>query len=118
MWFAVTSVFTGLLMVFLGRKDGFQKDTLLPAMLITTLTRRRGGTEGTQDLECLGGSWMAQLVKRLTLNFGSGHDLMVREFEPFVELCMEGMEPAWDSLSPQLAHTLAISISLSISNKL
>ena len=42
------------------------------------------------------GAWVAQLVKRLTLDFGSGHDLAVHEIEPLVEL---SPEPAWDSLS-------------------
>ena len=28
------------------------------------------------------GTWVAQLVKRLTLAFGSGHDLTVGETEP------------------------------------
>ena len=30
---------------------------------------------------------MAQLVKHLTLDFGSGHKLEVREMEPHVGLC-------------------------------
>ena len=29
-----------------------------------------------------GGTWVVQVVKRLTFDFGSGHDLMVLEFEP------------------------------------
>ena len=32
------------------------------------------------------GTYVAQLVKRPTLSFGSGHDLTVWEFEPHVEL--------------------------------
>ena len=40
----------------------------------------------------------AQSVKRPTLDFDSGHDLMVRGFEPHVGLCTDGVEPAWDSL--------------------
>ena len=44
------------------------------------------------------GSWVAQSVKRQTLDFGSGHDLMVYEIEPHIRLCTERMEPAWDSL--------------------
>ena len=28
------------------------------------------------------GAWVAQLVKHPTLDFSSGHDLMVHEFEP------------------------------------
>ena len=42
---------------------------------------------------------LAQLVKRPTLDFGSGHDLTVREFEPRVGLCADNTEPAWDSQS-------------------
>ena len=42
---------------------------------------------------------MAQSVGHLTLDFGSGHDLPVRGFEPHVGLCADGVEPAWDSLS-------------------
>ena len=48
------------------------------------------------------GAWVAQLVKRLPLDFGSGHDLTVRGFEPHVRLCADSSEPAWDSLSPSL----------------
>ena len=46
---------------------------------------------------------MAQLVKRLTLDFGSGHDLMVRGIEPPVWLSADSMESAWDSLFPSLS---------------
>ena len=42
---------------------------------------------------------MVQLVERLTLDFGSGHDLLVRGFEAPGGLHADGMEPAWDSLS-------------------
>ena len=53
--------------------------------------------------EILRGAWMAQLVKHLTLDFGSGHDLIiVSEIEPCV--CTVSKEPAWDSLSPSPAH--------------
>ena len=41
---------------------------------------------------------MAQLVTLPTLDFGSGHDLTVREIESCVRLCADGMKPAWDSL--------------------
>ena len=43
---------------------------------------------------------MAQAVKRPTLDVGPGHDLTVHEFEPYVGLCADSAEPAWDSLSP------------------
>ena len=62
----------------------------------------------------LGGS-----VKRLTLDFGSGRDLMVGEIEPHIRLCADSMEPAWDLWSPSVSalprfmhvhtHTLALS---------
>ena len=39
---------------------------------------------------------MAQLVKRPTLDFGSGHDLMVPGTEPHVGFCADSAEPAWD----------------------
>ena len=32
-------------------------------------------------------AWVPHSVKRLTLGFGSGHDLKVCEFEPHVGLC-------------------------------
>ena len=46
---------------------------------------------------------MAQSVKHLTLGFGSGHELTVREFEPSIWFCADSGEPAWDSLSPSLS---------------
>ena len=60
------------------------------------------------------GAWVAQSVRCPTLDFGSGHDLKVGEFEPRTEL-------AWDSLStsftalPQLMFNLSLSLSLSLS---
>ena len=66
---------------------------------------------------------MAQSVTHLTLDFSSGHDLIVRdltvcEVEPRIQLCADSAEPAWDSLSPILFAPLlcvwALSLSLSI----
>ena len=54
---------------------------------------------------------MAQSVKRLTLDFGSGHDLMVCEFEPRAG----SVEPAWDSPSLPLSLSLPCSLSHSLS---
>ena len=45
------------------------------------------------------GAWVAQSVEHPTLDFGSGHDLTVHEFEPCIELCADSAEPAWDYLS-------------------
>ena len=42
---------------------------------------------------------MAQAVKRPTLALGSGHNLMVLEFEPRAGLCADSVESAWDSLT-------------------
>ena len=42
---------------------------------------------------------MAQSVKLLTLDLGSGHNLMVLEIQPHVRLCTKSAEPAWDPLS-------------------
>ena len=55
---------------------------------------------------------MAQSVKHLTLDFGSGHDLTVREFVP--HLGSDHMEPAWDSLSLALSAPPLLSLSLSL----
>ena len=61
---------------------------------------------------------MAQLVKRPTLGFGSGHDLAVREFEPHIGLCADSAEPAWDSVSPCLSAPPLLSRTLSLSLKI
>ena len=64
---------------------------------------------------------MAQSLKCLSLDFGSDHDLTVREFEPHGGLCADSWQPAWDSLSPSLSaltplsHTRTCSLSLSLS---
>ena len=67
---------------------------------------------------------MAQSVKHLTLDFGSGHDLTVHGFER-VRLCADSVEPAWDSPSPSAppwlmhagtrsrSHALSLSLPLS-----
>ena len=60
---------------------------------------------------------MAQLVKHLTLDLGSCHDLLVCEMESHVGLCTDSAGPAWDSLCPSLSLPLPTSFSLKI-NKL
>ena len=60
---------------------------------------------------------MAQAVKRLSLDFGSGHDLTTREFETRVGLCADSAETAWDSLSPSLSGPPSFVLSLSKINK-
>ena len=41
---------------------------------------------------------MTQSVKHPTLDYGSGHDLTVCEFESHMGLCADSMDPAWNSL--------------------
>ena len=60
---------------------------------------------------------MAQLVKHLTLDLGSGHDLRVHEFKPHIAgLCADSAESAWDSLSLPLSvfppHVRAYSLKI------
>ena len=54
------------------------------------------------------------MVKRLPLDFESGRDLTVHEFRPRVGVCIDSMEPAWDSLSASLLLMDARSLSLSL----
>ena len=45
------------------------------------------------------GTWGAQSIERLTLDFGSGNDLMVCGIKPHIGLCADNAEPASDFLS-------------------
>ena len=58
-------------------------------------------------------AWVAQSGKHLTLDFHSGHDLMVCEIELCIGLCADSVELAWNSLSPSLCFSLSLSLSLS-----
>ena len=65
---------------------------------------------------------MVQLVKRPTLDFGSGHDLAVHGIEPCIRLHTVSVEPIRDSLSPSLsappfALVCFLSFKLSIKKK-
>ena len=61
------------------------------------------------------GTWVAQLVKYQTLDFGSSHDLTVHGIEPHVGLRADSMEPAWDfSLPLSTPPLLSLSPSLSL----
>ena len=53
------------------------------------------------------------MVKCPSLDFSSGHDFLVHEFEPHIRLYADGAEPAWDSVSfcPSPAHALSLSVS-------
>ena len=56
---------------------------------------------------------MTHSVKRLALDFTSGHDLTLHEFEPCIRLLTGRAEPVWDSLSvpPLLVFSLSLSLS-------
>ena len=59
---------------------------------------------------------MAQSIKLLTLGFGSGHDLMVREFEPCLGAFM-GFSPSLSAPPPlehALLHERVLSLSLAL----
>ena len=59
------------------------------------------------------GARVAQSVKRLMLDFGSGQDLTIYDTEPHVGLCTDSIEHALDSLSPSLSATPVRMLSLS-----
>ena len=61
------------------------------------------------------GTWVAQLAKRPTLDFSSGHELTVGEIEPHFGLCAGNTEPAWDSLSLFSCPSLSLSLSVRLS---
>ena len=42
-------------------------------------------------------------MKHPTLDFGSGHDLMVHGIEPHIGRYTDGVESAWNSLFPSLS---------------
>ena len=59
---------------------------------------------------------MAQSVKRLALDLGLGHDPRVMGLNP--ELAsLQGMEPAWDSLSPSPSPSACLPLILAISQE-
>ena len=69
-------------------------------------------------IKCRDVSGWLRSVTQPSVGFGSGHGLMVYEFEPHVRLCTDNAEPAWDSLSiclcpSLLVHVLSLSLSLS-----
>ena len=57
---------------------------------------------------------MAQSVKHSSLDFGSGLDLTVCDFEPRIGLCADSAEAAWNSLSPSLSAPPACVLTLSL----
>ena len=60
---------------------------------------------------------VAQLVKGLTLDFCSGHDLRVVRWTHPPSGSMLGMEPAWDSPSPSVPSLLPCTHSVSLAKQ-
>ena len=56
------------------------------------ITHHQGNAN--QDYKGGRGTYVAQSVKHPTLDFDSGHDLMVREIEPHMGLHADSTEPA------------------------
>ena len=54
---------------------------------------------------------MAQVVECAALDFGLGYDLTVHHTEPCLQLCIDGAQPAWDSVSPSFSALPALSLS-------
>ena len=81
-----------------------------PTFLEMTMARSREISLKTK----FRGAWVALLVERPTPDLGSGHDLMVRGFEPHVGLCADCVEPAWDSVSPSLCPSPVRALTLSL----
>ena len=63
-----------------------------------------------------GGAWVPQLVKRQTLDFGSGHDLTVCKFEPHVMISHFEFEPRVGlcTNAQSLLGILSLPVSLSL----
>ena len=49
---------------------------------------------GLQRMSKNWGTWVVQLVRHLTFDFSSGHDLMLRKFKACIGLCADSAEPA------------------------
>ena len=64
-----------------------------------------------QNLNTSGDSWVTQSVKQLTIDFSSGHDLMVVRSTLRVELAKDSL-----SSSPYVSPLLAFLLSLSLKN--
>ena len=64
------------------------------------------------------GTWVAPLVKPLTLDFGLGHGLENLKIKPLVGFHADSVEPAWDALSLPLLYSCTLSLSLSLSLKI
>ena len=85
-----------------------QTSKILGHLTLSKILSRKNLTQG-----CLGD----QSVKRLTLHFGSAHNLTVCGIEPHSGPCADSMEPAWDRLSLSLCSSLTCAVSVSLKIK-
>ena len=97
---------------FQPSRPGFSIVTVIIPIL--TLFPVSGNTASWLFKNVFGGVWVAQSVKRLALDFGLDHDLMVWEFEPHIGLHADSVEPARDPVSLSLPLPY-FSLSLSLS---
>ena len=68
-----------------------------------------------EPTKCVWGALVAQSVKGLTLDLGSGHDVTVHEINPSIRLCADSTERDLDSLSRSLSACPLLTLSLSLS---
>ena len=67
------------------------------------------------EFETYWGTWVAQLVRHMTLVLGSGHDLLVCEIEPMLDSALTVQTLLGIlSLCPSSALSLSLSLSLSL----
>ena len=75
-------------------EEGLQEEVFLP----------KGDPNAIEQMPR--GTWVAQSVKLLTLSFCSGHDLIVRGFEPRIRLCALTAISLLETLSVPLSMLL------------
>ena len=79
--------------------------------------KEHGGRPLSRCVDRQWGIWVAQSVKHLALDFGSGHDLRVMSLRPMSHFPLS-MESAWDSLSlPLSLPMVTLSFSKTQKNK-
>ena len=77
-----------------------------------------GRTDIKQEIKINGGTWMAKSVEHPTLDFGSGHDLTIPEFELHARLSASSVElPSNLSLSLSLCPSRACALSLQMNKQ-
>ena len=86
-------------------ESAWDSPSLCPSPTCTLCLSQNNFLKNNND----GRAWVAQLVKHLTLDFGSGHDLTIHQFKPLIQgllgftvsLSLSLSQPPSLSLSPQ-----------------